>query len=120
MDINRRESDFQQLAFYGRKVEKEVHRAFWLGKSRKIRNYETDGEALYLHGNKIAWWTNEGIMITLAGWPSVTTRSRLSHIPGNFGVYQTKHQQICQVGDSPPFKLGDSETVFIPYDVLVG
>jgi len=37
---------------------------------------------LILHDNKIAKKVNEDIFVTLAGWPTMTTMSRLNAIPG--------------------------------------
>ena len=41
----------------------------------------TNGKEVYLHGNKIAWRSSgNGLELTLAGWPTVTTRERLNAI----------------------------------------
>ena len=65
-----------------RKVTKETVGAFMRHERRTVGNTHTDGEKLYLHGNMIACHTPEGIVVTLAGWPTVTTRERLNGIPG--------------------------------------
>lgn len=42
-------------------------------------NTSSDGESLYLHGNKIAWHCEDGsTAMTMAGWPSQLTRARLN------------------------------------------
>ena len=60
----------------------------------------TDGNALFLHGNKIAEYAslykNDGddsINITLAGWDTVTTRERLNGLRG-VSVYRRKGETI--------------------------
>lgn len=65
-----------------RKVTKDVVGAFLRKEKRTQGNTHTDGEKLYLHGNMIACHSDEGIIVSLAGWPTVTTRERLNAIPG--------------------------------------
>jgi hypothetical protein len=53
---------------------------------------------LYLHGNLIAEYTNvKGLHVTLATWPTVTTRERLNGLLTELGkregVWQHKHEQ---------------------------
>lgn len=46
-------------------------------------NTWTDGDNLYLFGNKIAQWDlNNRLWITNCGWESLTTKERLNAIPG--------------------------------------
>lgn len=45
-------------------------------------NTSTDGQRLSLHGNVIAEWRDDGLWVTNAGWPSVTTRERLNGLRG--------------------------------------
>jgi hypothetical protein len=66
-----------------RKVTKMVSSAFLNGRSAKMGNTETDGTAMYLHGNKIAWWDEAGdLWIITCGWGTVTTRDRLNALWG--------------------------------------
>jgi hypothetical protein len=53
---------------------------------------------LYLHGNLIAEYTNvKGLLVTLATWPTATTRDRLNGLLTELGkregVWQHKHEQ---------------------------
>jgi hypothetical protein len=62
-----------------RKVTAQVVRAFFQGKKKKVANTSTDGQAIYLHGNKIVRKTQGGgIEISTGGWNTVTTRERLN------------------------------------------
>lgn len=63
-----------------RKVSKSAAVAFMARKSFKCGNTETNGTTIYLHGNAIAWWENDQIVMTLAGWPTNTTRERLNSL----------------------------------------
>lgn len=65
-----------------RKVTEKVVGAFLKQRKCCIRNTKTDGTNLYLFGNLIARHTSEGLMITSAGWQSVTTKERLNALPG--------------------------------------
>ncbi len=59
---------------------------------------------LWLHGHLIAKQSRtEGLLISLCGWPTPTTRERLNGLldalgyPVGFGLYQSKHVQY--IGD---------------------
>jgi hypothetical protein len=65
-----------------RKVTAQVVGAFLGRLSCCVGNSHTDGQALYLHGNKIARRTDAGgIEISHAGWATRTTKERLNAIP---------------------------------------
>lgn len=61
-----------------RKESIEITKAFIAGKSLKKARTTTDGQAIYLHGNKIAEKRQDGIYVTLAGWNTSTTRERVN------------------------------------------
>ena len=63
-----------------RKVTQKIANAFINGESLKIKNTETDGRSVWLHGNMIARKTDNGLEVTLAGWNTVTTRERVNGI----------------------------------------
>jgi hypothetical protein len=63
-----------------RKVSREVVTAFLNGQSKKNSNTSTDGNTLYLFGNKIAEKINDSICIYDGGYPSVTTKERLNSL----------------------------------------
>ncbi len=65
-----------------RKVTSEIVRAFMAGDSLTVGNTQTDGQAIWLHGNKIAEWRGTGMWITTAGWQTNTTKERLNGLPG--------------------------------------
>ena len=76
-----------------RKVTKNVVGAFVHNRAQANGNTSTDGTALFLHGNKIAEWVTGSIVrVTMAGWPTSTTRERLNGIPG-VSAYQRDGQQ---------------------------
>jgi len=62
-----------------RKVTQEIANAFRQGRKLTKGNTSTDGNSIWLHGNKIVR-RNEGgeVEISFAGWPTVTTRERLN------------------------------------------
>lgn len=74
-----------------RKITKEIVAAFVNHETRRIGNSRTDGTTLYLHDNAIAKWDENGrLWVTNAGWKSVTTKERLSGLPG-VELYQKNH-----------------------------
>lgn len=57
----------------------KIAKAFLNRETAKAARTNTDGNAIYLHGHKIAWRNPDGsISATLAGWGTVTTRDRLN------------------------------------------
>jgi hypothetical protein len=63
-----------------RKVSKKIAEAFKARQSASLDNSRTDGQAFYLHGNKIAEWRGDELWISTAGWDTSTTRERLNAI----------------------------------------
>jgi hypothetical protein len=62
-----------------RAESEKIARAFIARKPASAARTMTDGTAIYLHGSKIAWWGDDrSVSMTLAGWPTVTTRDRLN------------------------------------------
>lgn len=79
---------------------RNIAHAFVDGKSRSCRRTHTDGDNVYLFGNRIAYRDEHGMVwLSLAGWPTVTTRDRLNAILGAFGAdwrfYQAKFVQYA-------------------------
>jgi hypothetical protein len=86
-----------------RKVTEKTVRAFLNGRSITIGNTTTDGQSLYLHGNRIAMRdgvTGE-IWLSTCGWNTITTRERLNGIlkmSNNFQrVFQEKGKLYIRV-----------------------
>ena len=82
-----------------RKVTQETAEAFLYGERKQIGNTKTDGQGLYLHNNKIAWYNSDGdIQINMCGWGSVTTRERLNGLlnlmGSDLGIIQRNHAQF--------------------------
>lgn len=80
-----------------RKITEQAARAFHSAQPFKKSNTEVEVHdrdvVLKLHGHPIAWWntfTNE-FEVTLAGWPTPTTRERLN---GLTGVHATQRKGI--------------------------
>lgn len=71
-----------------RKVTAEIVKAWARGDSLTVGNTSTDGDSIWLHGNPIAWKTGDAdiIALTLAGWPTVTTRERLNGVLNFYGI----------------------------------
>jgi hypothetical protein len=76
-----------------RKITRQIVSAFMQRKAKSSGNTSTDGTSLRLHSNMIARWSDSNTLeVSLAGWPTVTTRDRLNGIPG-VNVYQQKGEQ---------------------------
>ena len=82
-----------------RKITKQIAEAFKNGKSLTIKNTKTDGQSVWLYGNMIARKTDNGLEVSLAGWPTVTTRERVSGIcqvmDKNLRIVQRDHVQYA-------------------------
>jgi hypothetical protein len=63
------------------KTATTIARAFLDRRHKTIGNASTDGETLRYRGNAIARHTPTGWEISLAGWPTPTTRRYLNALP---------------------------------------
>lgn len=75
-----------------RKVSKDIADAFLRGVKKTISNSRTDGDSLFLHGNKIAKIEKGILYVSTAGWGTPTTKERLNALP-NVKV-TTKNYQL--------------------------
>ena len=64
-----------------RQITERIVRAFEGRYEFRIDNSYTDGQGLWLHGNKIAMWDGN-LWITDAGWRSRVTKERLNGLSG--------------------------------------
>jgi hypothetical protein len=79
------------MAMISSEEHREVALAFYERRVKDHSNLTSDGSNLFLYGNRIAWWDDEGsLWITSAGWFTMSTRNGLSLIP-NISVCQKKH-----------------------------
>lgn len=84
-----------------RKITQLAAQAFIAGRpftqSNTTVTHEGDNSRMYLHGNLIAHKTSDKLYVTLAGWPTVTTRERVNGLLTTMGRYerlfQHKHKQ---------------------------
>ena len=77
-----------------RKESTTIARAFLKGRAAKQARTTTDGQAVYLHRNRIAWRDQMGdIHMTLCGWPTAITRDRLNAICEDLIGYRPFHQK---------------------------
>lgn len=65
-----------------RQITIDVCGAFENRTKRTKSNTHTDGKTLFLYGNAIAEWRDDGLYITNAGWPTNTTKERLNGLRG--------------------------------------
>ena len=83
-----------------RKITDTIVSAFMRGDARTVGNTRTDGNTIWLHDNAIAWRDGRDVVVTLAGWGTVTTRERLNGlldvIAPHLGIVQRKHEQYVQ------------------------
>ena len=105
-----------------RKITAKIAKAFLAGDSLKIKNTETDGQSVWLHGNEIARRTAFGLEVSLAGWPTVTTRERVNGIlyaaQTRMVIVQRDHEQyacslrclrLCSIVLIFPHDLGEAQ-----------
>jgi hypothetical protein len=100
-----------------RQVTKEIIKSWARGESRTIGNTSTDGDTIWLHGNSIVWKTNDldVIALTLAGWPTVTTRERLNGVLNFYGIQyrfaQRNFEPVLIIGRDV-IEIGEHEPVY--------
>jgi hypothetical protein len=76
-----------------RKITKQIAEALANGKNKTIGNTATFDGKVYLHGNKIAEWKENGLHMSLAGWNTTTTRERLNGIAEHLGLNVSFNQK---------------------------
>lgn len=108
-----------------RKIEERMVEAIQTGRSFALNNTRVTApdnnnqSAVYLHGNlicAITWkvhglgvllrptYSVEQVICTMAGWPTVTTRSRLNAICRGFGM-------ACRFGQRKGQQIFDNEVI---------
>lgn len=104
-----------------RKVTEQIAEAFKNYQKCTIGNTMTDGQSVWLHGNRIAWRDPEsfgGVMVSMCGWPTVTTRERingiLSTLGAEVGIAQRNHEQgfVYPDGSFEPISDTGSYSIF--------
>jgi len=65
-----------------RQITRKIVDAFESRNSLTIDNSRTDGQSLWLFGNRIAEWRSDGLWISNGGWDSKTTKERLNGLRG--------------------------------------
>ena len=102
-----------------RQETQKIARAFYNRRAASAARTTTDGNTVWLHGNKIAWRTKAGdIGFTLAGWPTVTTRDRINGILKTFGygfwgVSQRNHNQYLVYCAEKVMPLDDNDSFYL-------
>jgi len=99
-----------------RKVTQEIVEAWARGDSLTSGNTSTDGQSIWLHGNAIAWKTFDAdvIALTLAGYPTVTTRERLNGVLNFYGIgyrFAQRNWEPVLVFERDCFEIYDFEVV---------
>jgi len=99
-----------------RQESKLIATAFIKRRSARAARTSTDGRVVYLHGNPIAWWEGDVLCLTLANWPTVTTRERLNAIcelvMGKRPFHQSNYDQYYD--DEPISERGIIRVEIIP------
>ena len=101
-----------------RKETQKIAEAWWLGSEAKAVRTKTDGVTIWLHDNAIIWRSNKGYHLTLAGWPTVTTRERLNGALSAMGAphagfSQKNHKQYFTDLKGETREIEDDEIIFI-------
>ncbi len=73
-----------------RKITKDICKALQSGKPCTRSNTYTDGTKVFLHNNLIAFKRDNGLSISLAGWPTPTTRERINGLLKFFYGYEDR------------------------------
>lgn len=104
-----------------RKVTEQIATAFKNYRKCTIGNTMTDGQSVWLHGNRIVWRDPDslsGLKISMCDWPTPTTRERingiLSTLGSDVGLAQRNHTQgfIYSDGSFEPIDESKSYSVF--------
>lgn len=77
-----------------RKINQQFAQAFKEQRPLSKSNTFTDGQSVWLHGNKIIERRDNEVWISLAGWPTTTTKSRINGVVGHLGTVYTQDKQL--------------------------
>lgn len=83
-----------------KQIDRDAARAFWSGtrfrRSNTVVTVHKNVVSLYLHGNLIAErrTDRDWVMVTLAGWNTVTTRARLNAVLSRLRGYISQRQWV--------------------------
>tara|TARA_R110000782_G_scaffold65366_1_gene133131 strand:+ start:163 stop:516 length:354 start_codon:yes stop_codon:yes gene_type:complete len=104
-----------------RQETQKIMSAFLRGQPASAQRTNTDGNTVWLHGNKIAHRQQDTydhglVQFTLAGWPTVTTRERINGMLdtfgySEFGISQRNHEQWLVHKGKKVREVGDYEIV---------
>ncbi|REK56919.1 MAG: hypothetical protein DWQ49_09430 [Bacteroidetes bacterium] len=76
-----------------RKITRQIKKAFERREAKTVGNTTTDGDSVWIHGNKIVQRKDGVVMGSLAGWNTPTTRERVNGITG-LGFYQKNFEPM--------------------------
>lgn len=108
-----------------RQVTDDITTAFLEGRKRTVGNSHTDGENLFLHGNKIAYKESqiqnphyEALFISNAGWLTKVTKERLNGLLKNAGfelrIFQKKKKwYMSEISDGIGLPFPKDEWMYI-------
>jgi hypothetical protein len=95
-----------------RKVTKKTVTAFLNRKKVAVGNTVSTGNALYLHGHKIAYWEGDNIVVSFCGWPTSATKERLNGLLWLFkgcSPFYHKNSELMMDDDVPVRPDGEYE-----------
>ena len=69
-----------------RKITKQIAEALANGNNKTVGNTSVKEGKVYLHGNLIVDWRENGLHMSLADWNTPTTRERLNGIAEYLGL----------------------------------
>ena len=104
-----------------RKETAKIATAFVAGQAANSARTSTDGQSVWLHGNKIAWRKAQDIAFSLCGWGTPTTRDRINGLLLTLGCkggviqrnnqqWLVKKDQVVPLDSYDVFYLSDLET----------
>ena len=98
-----------------RQITYEIKQAFELRVSKTINNTRTDGQSVWLHGNRIIHRDELGeIWVTLSNWPTPTTRERINGIAPHVSIWQRNHvQYISGIRHQPEVQIELDDSIWI-------
>ena len=102
-----------------RKVTEQIGNALANSQEKRVGNTVTDGNTVWLHGNEIVRRNSSGkFSVTMAGWPTPTTRERINGIMQvlgiDFHIFQHNYEQYAVYNGSKHL-LDSSDTFHLGY-----
>ena len=93
-----------------RKITQQAVNAFYTEQRFSQGNTSVIDGAMYLHGNKIAFYKENALHISFCGWQTTTTKERINGVLQNGFVFQKKGKLYFGIASGKSIEINADKT----------